>query len=157
MDLIFIPVSRVAAAVGPNVLTISMFCALPVISSEWAFVRTRFFALAVLKIISPLPQINYSIFMLVNSVAMSFVLNPVTIVGVSVCMIEGALAMCHVIKPVSFVSGAIKPGLNAIAFSLTTTPIPSVLSSAFINVCCPLLRRPVFYVDEIFLNFLLLK
>ena len=87
-----------------------------------------------LQVIAPLTLVPVTIFMKVDSLAVSLVVHPVTLISITTAMRELSVAMGPVIFPVAFVASAVSPNLRALPVSEPSDPLACVFRPSHVRV-----------------------
>jgi len=112
----------------------SLLFALDVLAFEHGALRPFLETKAVLLVVLPSSFVSRSLYVLVNSITVSFVVDPCSGVSVSIGMEEDSLAECLVELPLTFVFGAICPAHGSQSMAHSSTPISGVDSSSLVTV-----------------------
>mmetsp|Transcript_38123 Transcript_38123/g.75604 ORF Transcript_38123/g.75604 Transcript_38123/m.75604 type:complete len:271 (+) Transcript_38123:316-1128(+) len=139
INAIIVKFASIGGIIGPTeaaCATLDPVLVLPdIVSSIGPVLR----ALPVLPVIYPLAFESSTIGLRVHALAMCSVPAPTSLKNISICLLETAKALGLVANELALVPGAIRPSLNAIAISILSEPLASVLHSVLEDVLGPCL------------------
>ena len=87
-----------------------------------------------LEIIHPRPFVPSTVYMHVNSVAISFIIYPVTFVDVAIDVNKFTLAKRTIVFPVTFVTGTVWPSLFSYSITESSYPLANVVGTRLENI-----------------------